>query len=380
MPEAKDSGKSNAPNSYPTWSPRFWHGMRSHVWWRTLLSNGLRISFSRMHIVLGVSFFTPLNDLLAFVQWCIYGRKIAKAELQAPPVFIIGHWRSGTTLLHELLVTDPQFACASTFQCFAPSHHLVSQWAFVKFGSFLLPDKRPMDNMKAGWELPQEDEFALMNLGVGSPYLRIAFPQTQPKRLEYLTLADVPAEPKRLWSDALQWFVRTLAVANPGKRLVMKSPTHTGRVALLAELFPGAKFVHLTRDPKKLVPSTVRLWDSLDAVQALQRPADDPAADHQYVDDCMQEMYKGFDQQVAGLPRSDFMQIRYEDLVKDPRGIVEQIYSQLGLDGFDVMLPHLEKRLEGHGEYRVNQHATNAEKEQAIMRRWAKYACDFGYE
>jgi LPS sulfotransferase NodH len=94
----------------------------------------------------------------------------------------------------------------------------------------------------------------------------------------------------------------------------------------------------------------------------------------------MQEMYKGFDRQLAGLPSSDFMQIRYEDLVKEPRGIVEQIYSQLGLDGFDVMLPHLEKRLEGHGEYRVNQHATNAEKEQAIMRRWAKYACDFGYE
>ncbi len=45
----------------------------------------------------------------------------------------------------------------------------------VKYGSWLIPDKRPMDNMRASWTLPQEDEFALMNLGAPTPYSLIAF-------------------------------------------------------------------------------------------------------------------------------------------------------------------------------------------------------------
>ena len=30
-----------------------------------------------------------------------------KSKIDQPPVFIIGHWRSGTTMLHELMIQDP---------------------------------------------------------------------------------------------------------------------------------------------------------------------------------------------------------------------------------------------------------------------------------
>ena len=38
-----------------------------------------------------------------------------------------------------------------------------------------------MDNMAAGWDHPQEDEFALCNMGVPSPYLTIIFPNRPPQ-------------------------------------------------------------------------------------------------------------------------------------------------------------------------------------------------------
>ena len=45
-------------------------------------------------------------------------------ELPAP-VFVIGHWRAGTTLLHELLVRDPRHTYPNTYDCFGPNHFLL---------------------------------------------------------------------------------------------------------------------------------------------------------------------------------------------------------------------------------------------------------------
>src|SRR4029077_5609932 len=88
-------------------------------------------------------------------------------------IFIIGHWRTGTTLLYELLTLDQRFIAPTPMECFAPAVCLgfgrVLRWL-----SFMLPANRPMDNMPVGWDRPQEDEFALMNLGLGSPALEWA--------------------------------------------------------------------------------------------------------------------------------------------------------------------------------------------------------------
>jgi hypothetical protein len=240
---------------------------------------------------LAISFFTPINDLLAIAQSLTFGRRINRTQIERDPIFILGHWRSGTTFLHELMVTDPQFASPSTYQCFAPSHFLVSEWLMVRFGGFLLPQKRPMDNMDAGWRLPQEDEFALMNLGVPTPYLRIAFPQTQPQAMEYLDFRELTDEDRQQWREKFLWFIRALTCQHGGKQLVMKSPPHTGRLAELAELFPNAKFIHLTRDPRKLFLSTLRLWKSLEAVQAFQ-PHQSEATMREYVWECLTRMYQ----------------------------------------------------------------------------------------
>lgn len=353
--------------------------MRAGVWWGLLWANRFRISPSRLHIAIGVSIFTPFNDLGALLQWAIFGGKIRRAKIECPPVFVLGHWRSGTTLLHELLATDSQFASPSTYQCFAPSHHLVSEWFFVRFGRFLLPEKRPMDNMKAGWELPQEDEFALMNLGVPTPYLRIAFPHTQDRAMEYFNLSEVSERHRGRWAEALDWFMRTLTVRYPGKRLVMKSPPHTGRIEELARLYPGAKFIHLVRDPRKLFLSTIRLWKSLDWIQALQTDISEDEM-RQYVVQCMQEMYRNFQQDVENLPNGSVVELRYEDLVADPAGTIERLYAELDLGDFSAMRPALDQRLEGHDSYVPNQHKQDAESDAIINREWGEYMKRYGYE
>ena len=245
--------------------------MRPLTWLNLLRQGRFRIHGRRLHHVVGSAIATPVNTVLAGMQNLIFGRKTTNAQLEGPPVFILGHWRSGTTLLHELMVRDERFSSPSTLQCFAPHHFLVSEWAFLKFGRWALPNKRPMDNMATGWDRPQEDEFALMNLGFPSPYRRIAFPNQPPVDMDYLDFKNVDPSEIDAWISGLRQFLLNVSLAT-GRPLVIKSPTHTGRLAHLAKAFPEAKFIHLTRDPRALFPSTIRLWRSLDGVQAMQVP------------------------------------------------------------------------------------------------------------
>ncbi len=245
LPETCDSpvvrrrpAKPQKLHPYPIWSPRFWHGMRFGDWIGLLVENRFRIHPARWAMVCLISMITPFSTVMSRVQRLLYGRRIDATELEHPPLFIIGHWRSGTTFLHELMVLDDRFTYPTTYQCFAPYHFLLTEWFLARYCGFLLPRKRPMDNMLAGWQRPQEDEFALLTMGQRTPYRRMAFPNRAAVDLDYLNMQGIPPERLRDWSQSLISFVRTITFRYP-KRVILKSPTHTGRVKLLSEMFPA---------------------------------------------------------------------------------------------------------------------------------------------
>lgn len=362
---------------YPFYTPRFWHGMRPAAWWGLLRSGGFRISPSRWGMALAVSFATPVNAMLGGLQRLFWGGRVARSTLHGPPVFIIGHWRSGTTMLHELLVTDDRLSSPSTFQCFAPHHFLLSEWFFRTCCGWLLPDRRPMDNMQAGWDRPQEDEFALLVLGLPSPYRRIAYPDLPPADLDYLDTESLPEPQRDRWESALREFLKAVSWRTE-RPLVVKSPTHTGRIATLDRAFPGAKFIHLTRNPSELFPSTVRLWQSLDQVQSIRVAKEDQL--ESYVIECLRRMYTAFQRDRDQIPPENLFELRYEDLIADPVGQVEAIYGKLRLGDFD----HVRERLEEwaatqHREYQTNRHQLPADQEALIRREWADYFERYGY-
>jgi omega-hydroxy-beta-dihydromenaquinone-9 sulfotransferase len=351
--------------------------MRPEGWWNLLRAGHFRIHASRLPMAIAVSFATPFNTLLAGLQHLIYSRKLAKAELHNPPVFIIGHWRSGTTLLHELLVLDARLSSPSTYQCFAPHHFLVSAWFFRIFANWLLPNQRPMDNMAAGWDRPQEDEFALVNLGLPSPYRRIAFPNNPPPDMEYFDTESLSTEDRSTWTSTLDRFLRCVSFRT-GRPLVVKSPTHTGRIATLAKAFPGAKFIHISRDPRSLFPSTVRLWKSLDEAQGLQVAKDNDL--QSYVLECFRRMYDAFHRDRDQVESSHLIDVRYEDLIADPVGQMEWIYAQLKLGDFDYVRDAITQWAQTqHREYKTNKHQLPPEQEAMITQAWNDYFQRYKY-
>jgi len=364
-------------NSYPAWSPRFWHGMMMGDWLRLLARNRFRVHPARWGLVATVSFATVINSVLRLVQTAAYGKKVAQTEIDQPPLFIIGHWRSGTTYLHELLVQDQRYAYPNTYECFAPNHFLVTRRILPWLIHLLLPKQRPMDNMLTGAYYPQEDEFALGNMGCPTPYWRMVFPNEPPCFMELLDMQDVAPAVLERWKRDMDWFVRALTFYKQ-KPLILKSPPHTGRVAVLAELFPQARFIHITRNPETLFASTRRLWPTLDLAQGMQIPKNEYL--DEYIFEAFERMYRGFESQRGCLAANQIIDVRYEDLVADPIGQVERIYRQLELGGLEAVCERVVAFVGERKDYQPNRHEElEPDVRAAIRRRWAGYIAKYGY-
>lgn len=360
----------------PVQSPRSWHGMTAGIWFKLLWRNGFAVSPSRWPMACAISCVSVFNSLLRLISELLYGRRARRVELQHPPLFVIGHWRTGTTWLHELIVKDERMNFPTTYQCMAPHHFLLTDSTLGRMVNLLMPKNRPMDEMPVGMDRPQEDEFALMNLGLGTPYLEWAFPNRGWLYDDYLTLQPLPPEQLQRWKKLFDWFVRRLTVKSP-RRLVMKSPTHTARVATLLELYPDARFVHVVRNPLDTIPSTIRTWTRMTDAMSLQYRREEISADR--ILDVFERMYEQFERDRMLIPAEHFYEIRYEDLVADPLAAIEGIYRKLDLGDFAAARPAVEKYLASIAGYKKNVHRLPDDLKAKILTRCRAYRERYGY-
>jgi hypothetical protein len=350
--------------------------MPAGVWFDLVREHGGRIGFMKLGLATSVSLMSGFNSLLGGLCEARFRRQLADRPTSPPPLFIVGHWRSGTTLLHELAMLDDRFCCPNTYECFAPGHFLLTEDTLTRALAWMIPSKRPMDDVAAGWDRPQEDEFALMNLGAPSCYRRMAFPVTSPDRPEALDVARLPAAELDRWKQSLRRFLAMLAVRDP-RRPVLKSPPHTARIGVLAEMFPEARFLHVVRDPYVVIPSTLRLWRSLHDVQALQ--TDDGESLERYVFAAFEEMHAAFERDRDALGPDRLFEVHYERLVAEPLATMEEVYERLGLGDFSRVRPALERQAETMRKYRTNTYRHDPRLVAEISARCRPFADRYGY-
>jgi hypothetical protein len=358
------------------WAPRMWEGCNFFAWFRLLQRNRFAVHWSCWHIAVIVTLVSVFHTLLRFLQDAWYGQRIRHTPIRNPPIFILGHWRTGTTLLHELLILDERHGYPTTYECMEPNHFLLTEGLITRWLGFLMPSRRPMDNMAAGFDRPQEDEFALCMLGQPSPYLTIAFPNRPPQGQEYLDLEGVPPRALAAWKKAFYGFLQQITVKDP-RRLVLKSPPHTCRLKVLKELFPDALFVHIVRNPYVIFPSTVNLWKSLYRTHGLQPPTFAGLEEHVY--NTFVRLYDRLEQTRGLVDPARFYELRYEDLIRDPVGQTRALYEHLGLGGFERVLPRLQSYLARVAGYETNRYQLTPEQRAEITRRWGAVIRRYGY-
>ncbi|MDZ4684264.1 MAG: sulfotransferase [Planctomycetaceae bacterium] len=352
-----------------------WHGM-NHRDWRALLKMGLPLPPQKRLRRWSISALSLLNSWHEFVEQQFYGRRIEQTVIEHPPIFVLGHWRSGTTLLHNLFALDPQFAYPNLYQCLFPGHFLLTEHVTTALTGWLVPKTRPMDNIPADWKMSQEDEFALLLRTRLSPYMLLAFQGQRERYGRLFALADMTPEEHALWTREFLLFVKKLTVRSP-RPLVLKSPSHTYRIPLLLELFPDARFVYISRDPYAVYSSTVHLRKTTFVENCLGVPNfDGLEADVQL---SYEECIRRYEATKSLIPAGHLHELRFEDLEVDPLTEMQRVYEQLKLPGWDCVAPTIRDRMPQLAEFRKNRFTMDPDTMRQVYNR-LKFAFDlYGY-
>jgi hypothetical protein len=331
--------------------------------------------FPRLLLVLTTSLASAPLRLLETIR---YGKRITDVRITQPPIFVIGHWRSGTTHLHNLISQDPALAYLSMYQAMVPGCSLVGERWLKPLLQRTVPTRRPMDNMLWPMDAPQEEEIPLAKLTPYSFYVRFLFPLKAPKL--FRTYVRLENAPPRVAREITRQYIRLLKVATlhaGGKRLVLKNPVNTGRVPLLLRLFPDAKFVHAVRCPYDVFASTAHLHQRMlpiTTLQPIEAGRHAPAILSLY-----EEMMRGYFADRVRIPPGNLVEVRFEDLERDPLGELRRIYQRLDLPGYAQAEPAFEQYIASQRSYTKNRLNLRDDERRAINERWAFAFKELGY-
>ena len=179
---------------FGAWIKFLWRYRKDVNWFRY----GHRIAF--------LSFMSIFNSLMSIPDYLFYEKKVHQQKVNSRPVFILGHPRTGTTHLHNLLSLDrDQFTYCNTFQVGFPGSFLCAEKVGSKLLAGILDETRPMDNMKLSFQIPQEDELAVNVLSSGcSPYMPLVLPESEKKFRPYYNFEGCSREDFDSWLNSFE--------------------------------------------------------------------------------------------------------------------------------------------------------------------------------
>ncbi len=316
------------------------------------------------------------NSLFSLWERWRYDAAI-RAIKPAPPLFILGIWRSGTTHLHNLLARDARLAAPTSYEALFPHSFLTTMWFNAPFVDWMIPDKRLQDNVKMSMHEPQEDEFALNCLTQLSPLMGWAFPRRAAYYDRFITLRNCSHVEIERWQATLYWFVQKLTYKH-GRGLVLKSPCHTARIRRLLEVFPDAKFVHIHRNPYNVFCSIRHLMQTAASWAALQHT--DPTGVEERTLHQYEQVFDAFFAERGLIPAGRLHEIRYENLEADPIGQLRGMYDALQIGDFAVAEPAIRMYLDSISRYEKNRyHELEPAWKAAVASRWRRCFDEWGY-
>jgi len=355
----------------------FLAGITAGDWLRLLRENRYEVDPTYWHRAAFVTLSSLMNSIHRFREERQFAEVVA-ATAVPPPLFVLGHWRTGTTHLHNLLALDTdQFAFANTYQVVNPHTFLTTEEVNSRTFAWMVPDRRPMDNMRLSFQAPQEDEFAPCLMSLRSPYLGVSFPRREDHYARYLTFRGVPAAEVDAWKSAFLLFLRKLTFKYQ-KPLVLKSPPHTARIRMLLELFPGARFVHIHRHPLDVFRSFRHYFDTAGWHTYLQRP--DVGAIDDRILGRYTALHDAFFAERDLIPKGQFHEMSFADLERDPVGQLRRTYDTLGLEGFERLAPKLEREVAALTGYRKNVFPPlDPALQRKVVRAWRRSFAEWDY-
>lgn len=321
---------------------------------------------------------TRLTAPLRLAERVFYEGAVNAQKIAEPPVFILGHWRTGTTFLHNLLCQDPQFGYVTTYQTIAPDSCLAGRSTLKPLLQRMMPATRPMDNVEISADCPQEEEYALCNTTPHSFYSAFYFPKHIHELFErYVLFEGLSDTDMAEWQDAYRGVIKKAAYLCGGKRLVLKNPANTGRVPVLRAMYPGAKFIHIHRDPYVVFKSTMRLYRSVFPTVGLQKLSEDEL--EHFVLRAYRDMMARYLDLRKDIPEGDLVEVAYDDLDAQPLAEVQRVYDELGLSGWERAALPIERYINAQTQYQKNAFEISAADIAKVEDSWDFALRHWGY-
>jgi len=320
-----------------------------------------------------------LLSVLAPIQERRYRKLLADKPLEHDPVFILGHWRSGTTFVHNVFSCDKHFGYNTTYQTVFPHLMMFGQPFFKKSMSWLMPSRRPTDNMELAVDLPQEEEFAMTNSMPYTYYNMWYLPRHWMEYAEkYLLFNDISAEELARFEEE---FVKVIKIAlwnTGGTQFLSKNPPHTGRVKELVKMFPNAKFIYLMRNPYTVFESTRSFFSNTIRPLQIQKISEQELT--QNVLDVYAKLYDKYQAEKHFIPEGNLVEVKFEDFEADAFAKTRDIYSALQLPGWEVSADAIRQYTDSKKGYKKNKYAYKPETVSLVNAHWMRAIEDWSYE
>ena len=279
------------------------------------------------------------------------------------PVFVFANPRSGTTLAHRLISMDDEvFTTVKLYQTIFPSVTATRTFkrlialSETRIGSVL---QRAYDffnaPLESRWDgvhhisLDQaEEDVCTLLWNLSSPASGLLFPFMEDMPSQTWIDRRSPEE-RDAFLDSYENTIKRHVFEAGGKRFLNKNVFFSTRIRSVHERFPDAAFVYLVRDPYECLPSFLnmfyRAWKAHspgiepdgEEIQALKRLGYDY---YRYALECRKE-----------IPEDQFIVIRYEDLIRDPKKAILGLYGRLGMPVSEAFEAKLDEAVAAHREY-----------------------------
>ncbi len=355
-------------------------GIEIGDWLKLLRMNGFAVAPEYLHRAAWITAWSVGAAAFGRLEDARFGRKLAAQEIDPTPLFVLGHWRSGTTHVHNLLGRLPDHTYPTVYQVVFPTSFLTTRNVLPRLTAGLFDETRTYDAVKQGWDEAAEDEIALAKLTGLSPYLSFMFLEHRNTYERYIDFLGASSEERERWKEGLRYLIKKIMLGTGGKRVVIKSCPHTARIRLLLEMFPDAKFVFIHRNPYQVFASTLHMRSHTDWENFFQVPDGDWEQIRE-----RETLHLGahiFDRYLEDrrlIPEGNLVELAYADLIGHEEAHVERIFQQFGLPGWQRSQPVLRRYLDGLKGYRTNKLQITDQQRAAVRREWHHVFDAFGY-
>src|SRR5687768_16938607 len=96
-------------------------GIRFGAWMKLLQKNRFKVSAEYAHRIAWLTCWSIPSTVLGQMEDAVFGQKLAEMEVRPTPLILLGHWRSGTTHLQNVLGKDPNHTVPTLYQVVFPS-------------------------------------------------------------------------------------------------------------------------------------------------------------------------------------------------------------------------------------------------------------------